>query len=417
LGEGAGAWLSRLTGQGKYKVTMNSIMDPASYSNSSARFQQGGKDVNIIRHRELVGVVTGTKDFTITKYPINPAYPKTFPWLSPIANNYEEYEFRGLVFEYETTSSDYSASVGLGNIIFATNYDAADPDFFGEVQMSSYEFSTQTKPSANMLHPVECDPRQKVIQRNFTRNNDLVLSSSSVQFYDFGNFYVATVGQPPDAEGVVLGRLYVTYDVALARPRVPLISNVASTTTWYVDASRAVNFHDPLQYMDPTVTDVTIGYDTSLQQFGIHPIKLISYDAATHRVVLAFPLPGLWKLDVFGELDVVKDSAALSAITFGENLEINPSSLLPGGAFLLGPYVNVLYNGATLDAAGAALIDNVNDTKHGPCATLVVLVTGSGYGTKNQVTLQWSSEVSASAVAMLAAYDTFMLSRLALPVA
>jgi len=82
----------------------------------------------IVRHREYVADIEGTTNFVNREYPLNPGLIKTFPWLSQVADAFEEYRIRGMVFEYKSLYADATVSSsdtgGLGSVIMCTNYNA-----------------------------------------------------------------------------------------------------------------------------------------------------------------------------------------------------------------------------------------------------------------------------------------------------
>jgi hypothetical protein len=212
-GKRAGDFLGKITGMGAYKVNRNSLMTncgPPVFGNAGSG--------TIINHREFIQDVTGTTAFTLQSFPVNPGQFQSYPWLSTIAANYEEYEVLGQVYEYKPTCATAVASTNtaLGTVIFATNYDALDAQFMNKQQMEAYEFSTSCTPFEHMIHPLECDPRVNVLHDLYIRTGS-VPSNADARFYDIGNFQVATVGM--QASNVV-GELWVSYHVRLIKPRI-----------------------------------------------------------------------------------------------------------------------------------------------------------------------------------------------------
>lgn len=58
-----------------------------------------------ISNREYVGDIfapSASGTFSVTPFPLNPGLEQSFPWLSQLAANYEEYEFIQLVFEFKS---------------------------------------------------------------------------------------------------------------------------------------------------------------------------------------------------------------------------------------------------------------------------------------------------------------------------
>lgn len=220
IGKGAQHYFKAMTGFGDYKVHQNSLMPSASTMDPPV--MHNAKDnVTIIRHREYLGDIQDSNaTFTRQSFPINPGLNSTFPWLSSIAGQFEQYEMRGLVFEFKSLSSDAvlnsAGSPGLGYVCMATEYNSHNPDFLSKRDMENHEFAVSNKPSISFLHPVECKkslttiPTQYVRQGALTNNEDILL-------YDLGKFQIAVGGMQGSGEGVA-GELWVTYEIALLKP-------------------------------------------------------------------------------------------------------------------------------------------------------------------------------------------------------
>jgi len=155
--------------------------------------------------------------FEINNYAINPGVSDSFPWLSALASNFEQYAFAGLIFEYISNSGDAitSANTALGKVILATDYNAANMPFGTEQEMLITEFSNFNKPSQNILHAVECDPKMRPQLLNYVRVGPPP-ASTDIKTYDLGNTSVATVGM--QGTSVNVGALWVSYDVFLCKP-------------------------------------------------------------------------------------------------------------------------------------------------------------------------------------------------------
>jgi len=174
------------------------------------------------RHREyLADVITGaTSAFSINSYPLNPGMPDTFPWLSTIAQNFEQYRIRGMVFEFKSTSADAlnSTNTALGSVIMATDYNADSDTFESKAQMENHEFASSARQSCSMLHAIECKPSQTSISELYIRN-ETPPTGQDLRLYDLGRFSIATVGQ--QGASVNIGELWVTYEVELFKPMIP----------------------------------------------------------------------------------------------------------------------------------------------------------------------------------------------------
>lgn len=216
LGGKIGHLVEQITGFGDYKVVENSIMkgglSPPTVVNTT---NKGGV---IVRHREYIGDVLATSNFTLQTFTINPGLLNSlqgaFPWLAQFANSYEQYRFRGLLFEFQSTSSDAllssATSTALGTVSMATQYDVSQPNFTDKRTMLNYEFANSRKPSCSFIHPVECKQSQTPFKYYFTRSG-AVPSGADPGRFDFCKFSIATEGM--QAPGGVLGELWVTYEI------------------------------------------------------------------------------------------------------------------------------------------------------------------------------------------------------------
>jgi len=157
--------------------------------------------------------------FKIDTFPLNPAQEDTFPWLSAIAANYEEYKPNGLMSEFRSTASDAIASstnLALGQVMMCTQYDPTDPEFLSDVELLNYTWAQSGKVSDCIHHYVECDPKQSPLSHLYTREG-AVASDSDLRFSDFGRFSLATSGL--QGTSVQIGQLWVTYEFIMYKPK------------------------------------------------------------------------------------------------------------------------------------------------------------------------------------------------------
>lgn len=221
VGSAAGQAFSKLVGFGDYSIKANSLMDlpmgqpVAAFGNMS--------NATIVTHREfvqdiIVPAAPNEANFNVVKIPLNAGLRSVFPWLSNLAGNYQEYQFIGCVFEFRSLSSDSAATLPMGSIVIASNYDTADPNYSDKRHMENSQFCVSGKPSANLIHPIECDPSVTFVPIKYTRTGGLASGTDS-RLYDHCNVQVATQGLPAGTGGSVIGELWVTYEVALYKPQ------------------------------------------------------------------------------------------------------------------------------------------------------------------------------------------------------
>jgi len=96
IGRNIGKWLGTgigsIFGSGDY-----AMMGPTPNNNvlvngaQIPRFDGYNKTSNIVSHREYLRDIQGTTAFTNTSLPLNPGLFTTFPWLSNLAQCYQEY--------------------------------------------------------------------------------------------------------------------------------------------------------------------------------------------------------------------------------------------------------------------------------------------------------------------------------------
>nr|QKV51260.1 putative capsid protein [Crucivirus sp.] len=234
LGNQAQKLVKYVTGWGDYKIGVNSLVKSAE---QVPEFRNTGSSrCTMIRHREFIGDVVGgalvssASAFTINTLPVQPGNSTTFPWLSKIAQNYEQYRFHGLLFEFKTTSGNTSTTPMLGTLIMASQYSSLSPIFSNKQEMENYEFAGSTVPSRNLIHPLECDPKQTQCNGIFNVQSSSNAYGGDKRLYDLADFSIATIGLPQASE--VVGELWVTYDICLMKPRLNA-SGGSNADHWY----------------------------------------------------------------------------------------------------------------------------------------------------------------------------------------
>lgn len=224
LGHGLHTIVKALTGFGDYEIQQNSLM-PAAKDNMTLAgdppvVQNTKNNSFIVHHREYISDVFANTVFTANSFSINPGLIQSFPWLSQVADSFEQYRFRGLVFEYKTMSSDAilsnNASSALGTVIMSTQYNALDAPFTDKRTMENYEFANSCKPSCNMLHPVECKMSQTSVAELYIRTGT---AAGDLRLYDLGTFTIAVQGMQNAANNQVVGELWCSFEIEFYKPK------------------------------------------------------------------------------------------------------------------------------------------------------------------------------------------------------
>jgi len=250
-GNGLGAAVSKWLGSGDYEVSRNSIVTRARTSPDIPMMHNNGQSV-VVRHKDYLGPVLSSTTFNVVStYPINPGRLETFPWLSNIARRFQEYSFKGIVFHYVPTSGSISSTQALGSVMIQTTYRATDSPPSSKTEMLNEYWAAEGAPYDTFCHPIECDPKENPFNVQYVRSAD-VPSTESKLMYDLGTTYVATAGQ--STGGIVLGDLWVTYEVELKKPLITsdvTTSAIVAGRGWTGAALTSSNFFSgTLNYTD-----------------------------------------------------------------------------------------------------------------------------------------------------------------------
>lgn len=186
-------------------------------SNSNGRF--------IITHEEYLGDLNSSQAFVNTPFALNPGLTLAeggfCNWLPNVAQQFEQWKPKGIVFMFKSTSSDAvlstAANSALGTVSMATDYNPLNAAFASKVQMENYEHSVSTKPSNNLRHYVECAKRQTPVSELFVRSG-AVPAGADIRLYDLGLFQIAASGQ--QVAGGAMGEVWVSYTIEFLKPRI-----------------------------------------------------------------------------------------------------------------------------------------------------------------------------------------------------
>jgi len=255
VGTGLGGMVSRWLGQGDYTVTSNSLVNRIRTSGDIPNMHRNGQSV-VVRHREYIGDVFSSVNFKNgIVLPLNPGLSSSFPWLAGIAQQYQEYTWKGMIFEFVSTSGDVVASsnTALGSVMMCTNYRTTAAPFYSKQQLLNEYFATDGKPSECFVHPIECDPKENPYNVQYVRYG-AVPAGEDPKTYDIGTFYLATAGMQQNMADI--GELWVTYEVELRKPIASSLlgAGVSFCDIWASSAPSATNwFNGTINYVANTL--------------------------------------------------------------------------------------------------------------------------------------------------------------------
>ena len=219
------------SGRGMYtnrSVYTNDLFADTSSQAPKFRTVKDETGAMIVTHQEYIGEIYGNslqdngepKVLEYSKFILNPGMEKTFPWLSQIAQNYQEYEFQQLVFSYRPSLADINSNNGqVGEILMATNYRPTDPAFASKADIKRYPHHSAARCLDAQDHGVECDKSKLPLAKNvmYVRNESLS-SVENINDYDLGFTQISVHNTPSSVAGAALGSLYVYYTIKLVKP-------------------------------------------------------------------------------------------------------------------------------------------------------------------------------------------------------
>lgn len=334
LGGAAGGFLAgklenKVCGRGLYSgrgaYDANSLVTGPNISTRPSIMFESPNDESgtlVLTNKEYIGDVYGpdTSDFTNTAYDLNPGLLLNFPFLAQFAQNFEEYEFVQVVFEYHSTvdaSSTNNPNGNTGTVIMATNYNVSLPKFQDKEQMIQYHGGVSGRMTDNLIHGVECEPSksagaaQKYIRTGIPLNQDL-------KTYDLGKFQIAFQNIPASYFNQQVGELWVSYKVKLAKPRLFTaqaggISQYRATTT---DNSAAV------ATLDSTLLTATgNSLPMECEWINLPPAQPFGYGLAGWFFTFPATANGVFEIKTFLNVDQLDTLSALNSVNMSPTFD------------------------------------------------------------------------------------------------
>jgi len=223
IGEGLQSFAHAL-GFGEYNIQSNSCLSHRylDMGTSPPRVMNTNKgEATVFCHREYLGELTtgvGTPSaFTLQSYSINPGNSLLFPFGARIAENFQEWEVRGMLVELKSEASETSTSLSLGSMFCAVDYNILDPPPTNKTELENLEYACSNKPSKSILMPVECSRKNDVLTHLYIAVDE-DYQTGDKRLYDLGKLYVGSFGCP--VANAPIAEIWITYEIALFKPHI-----------------------------------------------------------------------------------------------------------------------------------------------------------------------------------------------------
>lgn len=212
-------------GVGDYTLQANSLIQGGTGGGVSTEpMMRTSQNFLEVTHSEYLGDVTTHPSiagaFNLVYYEINPGLLLTFPWVSTLAQQYDQWIPMGIIFEFKSTATTYSTNPSLGSVIMATEYDVSDPIYASKFEMLQSAYSSESVVSNSQIHGIECDPSVNQHEVFFVRTEGASLNGiDDIKDYDLGRFCIATQGGTL-APASSVGSLYVHYNFRFLKEQI-----------------------------------------------------------------------------------------------------------------------------------------------------------------------------------------------------
>jgi len=220
---GATSIMKKIFGNGDYQYSdtpaVNSLFKGSS-DGDSAQGTFDTKHFTRLKGREFIKPLytSATQGVPVIELlEVNPGLSTTFPWLSSVADNYQQYRWRGLVFEVVTTSSAYSSQGAIGNTVMTCNYNASQPAYTSQISMQNSDEAISFALYNGGVFGVECksgsNPQNSYYVRTGSEVTTAPVTSTDMLSFQYGLF--PATSYPASSQ---VGLLYVSYDIELWSP-------------------------------------------------------------------------------------------------------------------------------------------------------------------------------------------------------
>lgn len=178
----------------------------------------GANGVITVTHQEYVRNFSTATSFSAQSFYINPGLQSLFPWLSGVAAQYTQYDFKKLQFLLKSTSANAlnSTNTALGVHGLCVIKDTMQPDPTSKVECESFQGAVSAAPSKSLIMNVNVNNRQNVLGPKYVITGNTSTDSDSRLYHEGKLVYFADSAQAASDSS----ELWVSYTVTLRDPRI-----------------------------------------------------------------------------------------------------------------------------------------------------------------------------------------------------
>lgn len=158
--------------------------------------------------------------FNVNSFDIQPANSYLFPILSTFAQGFQNYEIEAMVFEFDSSSSNYNSGGALGTVIMSYSSNPTSSEFINKTQMENSANAVSFRMDKGGIYGIECAKFANMMNSYLVRNLTGGEPVSQINT-DMGKFSIATQPSTTFATNSVVGELHVSYRIRFTNPRQP----------------------------------------------------------------------------------------------------------------------------------------------------------------------------------------------------
>lgn len=223
---------SLLEGSGRYRKRSASRRSnwsvyrggPSSGYSQPPRFYNTKSDPDsiMVRGRDYIKDITSSSSastFSNETISLNPGLFSSFPWMSGVASQYQQYKFKQLAYFFKSTSANAlnSTNTQLGTVGMVVNYDPTSPAPTSKAEIEQMYGVVSGRTSGSLTCMVECAKNQQPYNLFYIRYGNQA-ANTDLRLYDLGTLNIYTSGL--QGTSVNVGELHVSYTIQFFKKRV-----------------------------------------------------------------------------------------------------------------------------------------------------------------------------------------------------